>query len=372
MHRSSSRICFCFSALCVVAEQAVALTPAEVFSIASPSIVVVRALDKKLRDIASGSGVVIRSGLIATNCHVLNAGTHYLAGRIGRFNPATLVDADIDRDLCLLSASGIDSAAVMMGSATGLRVGAPVYAIGAPQGLELSLSDGLVSQLRGESQEPLIQTTAPISPGSSGGGLFDSSARLVGITTFFAKDGQNLNFAIPVEALQRLIEKTLHPNHVSREMPVAVPENGSVNKGRETNSASGFQREEDNWITYGRKEASLVGPMWHMVARAPHKRLYTRSSSIYMEPNSGSATATFWIEYDREQSEGNYTYRAQISLVEIKCRSRELALVSMTQYANPSANGPAVSSYYPSEKKFSPIAPGSLEEIEFNHLCTKQ
>jgi tetratricopeptide (TPR) repeat protein len=77
-------------------------------------------------------------------------------------------------------------------------VGEPVYAVGAPQGLELSLSEGIVSQLRG-GPPPLIQTTVAISGGSSGGGLFNAEAELVGITTFYLKDAQSLNFALPVE-----------------------------------------------------------------------------------------------------------------------------------------------------------------------------
>lgn len=70
--------------------------------------------------------------------------------------------------------------------------------MGAPRGLELSLSDGIVSQLRG-GPPPLIQTTAAISPGSSGGGLFDAEGRLVGFTTLYIQGGQSLNFAMPVE-----------------------------------------------------------------------------------------------------------------------------------------------------------------------------
>ena len=85
-----------------------------------------------------------------------------------------------------------------LGQNAGLKVGDPVYAVGAPQGLELSLSDGIVAQLRGE-PSPLIQTTAAISAGSSGGGLFDKEGLLVGLTTFYLEGGQSLNFAMPVE-----------------------------------------------------------------------------------------------------------------------------------------------------------------------------
>ncbi|MGH9440374.1 MAG: trypsin-like peptidase domain-containing protein, partial [Terriglobia bacterium] len=82
---------------------------------------------------------------------------------------------------------------------TTLAVGEKVYAIGAPEGLELTISEGLISGLRDFDKERVIQTSAAISPGSSGGGLFDAEGRLVGITTFYLKGGQSLNFALPAE-----------------------------------------------------------------------------------------------------------------------------------------------------------------------------
>jgi hypothetical protein len=71
-----------------------------------------------------------------------------------------------------------------------------VYTVGAPSGLDLTLGEGLVSSLRTHNGYRYIQTTAPISAGSSGGGLFDSSGNLIGITTFLIRDAQNLNFAV--------------------------------------------------------------------------------------------------------------------------------------------------------------------------------
>jgi len=65
----------------------------------------------------------------------------------------------------------------------------------------LTISEGLVSGVREADAQTWVQTTAPISPGSSGGGLFDTQGRLVGITTFLLKDKQNLNFAVPAESI---------------------------------------------------------------------------------------------------------------------------------------------------------------------------
>lgn len=190
--------------LLFIATAVQAKTAKEVFAIASKSIVIVKAFDEKLNLKATGSGVVVKNGEVATNCHVVQEGLYYAIGRGEDFNEATVLYADIERDLCLLISPEIQVPVARIGAAAKLKVGSQVYAIGAPQGLELSLSDGLVSQLRGDKAEPLIQTTAPISPGSSGGGLFDVEGRLVGITTLYSKEGQNLNFAVPVEWLGKL------------------------------------------------------------------------------------------------------------------------------------------------------------------------
>jgi hypothetical protein len=122
----------------------------------------------------------------------------FTVGRGKQATPATLKAGDPEMDLGLLTAPGLEAVPAPLGKTARLKVGDPVYAVGAPQGLELSLSEGIVSQLRG-GPPPIIQTTVAISQGSSGGGLFNAAGELVGITTFYLKEGQNLNFALPVE-----------------------------------------------------------------------------------------------------------------------------------------------------------------------------
>jgi len=178
--------------------QVYALTPGQVFDKVSDAVVVVKTLDAQGNLKTQGSGVLFPSGKIATNCHVVEEGASYLVGRSKQLVSATLYAEDGDKDICLLDAKGIEGKPAQLGKAASLKVGVPVYAVGAPMGLELSLSDGIVSQLRG-GPPPFIQTTAAISPGSSGGGLFDGEGRLVGLTTLYMEGGQSLNFAIPVE-----------------------------------------------------------------------------------------------------------------------------------------------------------------------------
>jgi hypothetical protein len=175
-----------------------ALTPDQVFEKVKDAIVVVKTFDSKGTLKGLGSGVIISSGKVATNYHVVEGGASYKVSRGKQIVDATLYAEDQDKDICILDAKGITGKPAQLGKATSLKVGVPVYAVGAPKGLELSISDGIIAQLRG-GPPPFIQTTAAVSQGSSGGGLFDGEGRLVGLITLYIEGGQNLNFAMPVE-----------------------------------------------------------------------------------------------------------------------------------------------------------------------------
>lgn len=186
----------------------------QVFEAVSRSVLSVHVFEASAtgqrRQVSSGSAVAYGHGRVVTNCHVLAPGIRTdgskqplvvelkeAGQRSGR--SARLVSADPQRDLCVLEAAGLEVPPVTLGTTRGLRVGQPVYAVGSPRGLELTLSGGLISGLRKTGAEPVIQTDAAVSPGSSGGGLFDDRGRLIGITTFNVVGGQSLNFALPVE-----------------------------------------------------------------------------------------------------------------------------------------------------------------------------
>jgi hypothetical protein len=188
--------------LLVQTRGALALSAEEVFEKVARSLVVIVAKEAENRSLTQGSGVIIRQGVVATNCHVVKSGTALQVKADKRTFQATLLFADVGRDLCLLHVDGLLAPPADLGTVNNLRPGARVYAVGAPRGLELTISEGLVSGLRELEESTIIQTSAPISPGSSGGGLFDSSGRLVGITTFMLAESQNINFALPVDWLK--------------------------------------------------------------------------------------------------------------------------------------------------------------------------
>jgi tetratricopeptide (TPR) repeat protein len=135
-----------------------------------------------------------------TNKHVIYGAVTYRVRKGEKAWPASLVRLDQAHDLCALKPeAGWTANPTPVRASSDVEVGERVYAIGAPEGLELTLSEGLVSALRHVDNRPIIQTSAPVSHGSSGGGLFDSQGRLIGVTAFSVKGGQNLNFALPTE-----------------------------------------------------------------------------------------------------------------------------------------------------------------------------
>jgi serine protease Do len=244
------------------------LTSEQLFSAASPSIARITAKNTSGNTVAIGSGVVIDSSHIITNCHVAQQGQQ-LSARVGRDTLNAIIDiADEEFDLCRLSVSQMDAPAATIGRVADLRTGQRVYAIGAPQGLDLTLSDGLVSALREFPEGTVIQTSAPVSPGSSGGGLFDANGKLVGIITFQHRFGQNLNFAVPVDWIGEMRTRgPSKPQTVAADITSSKPDDLREvllkNKWYCFNALSGFNGElaftRDGYVTYTRSNKAARG-----------------------------------------------------------------------------------------------------------------
>jgi Tfp pilus assembly protein PilF len=181
------------------------LSSVEIFQRVSPSVFVVEALGGNGESLDLGSGVAIAPNLLITNCHVVQNGSSLRISRASEKWAARLVEALPSRDLCGLRPARLDLEPVTVRSSSTLETGESVYAIGAPEGLELTFSQGVISALRATDGVHMVQTSAPTSPGSSGGGLFDGEGNLVGITTFQLKEGQSLNFAMPGEWVSDLL-----------------------------------------------------------------------------------------------------------------------------------------------------------------------
>lgn len=188
------------------ATSALAEDTAQVFERVRGAVVTIEARDERGEPESQGSGVVIAPEQVVTNCHVIDDADTLQATWLGKPLKASLLRRDAPRDLCLLGVPGLQASPAPLRLRAELRVGEAVYAVGNPLGMELSVSAGLVSALPATG-EPHIYTNTPLSPGSSGGGLFDASGRLVGITTAVFHYGQNFNLALPADWVRELPQR---------------------------------------------------------------------------------------------------------------------------------------------------------------------
>jgi hypothetical protein len=190
------------------------------------SVVVVVPLDKDNKPLGQGSGFIIATNRVVTNHHVLadatsaavsfaDGGTEVVKGFIAD-NPA--------RDITIVSVNTGTRAPLKLGDELSLKQGDEVYAIGAPRGLDLSITNGIVSGFRSIKDQFLLQTTAAIAPGSSGGPLFDRDGGVIGVTTSLLADSPGIYFSVGIGDVARIM-RSASPNV----LPIAsLPGSGKV------------------------------------------------------------------------------------------------------------------------------------------------
>ena len=177
---------------------------------ANGSVVSIVMSDKEGHPAAQGSGFLIsKDGRIVTNYHVIRSGASAVIKLPdGAFFAVDgLLSSDKDRDVAIIKAHGNNFRSLTLGDSDRLQIGEEVVAIGSPLSLESTVSNGIISGIRTVEEEggKFLQITVPISPGSSGGPLFNMAGKVVGITTSHLAGGENLNFAIPINALKPML-----------------------------------------------------------------------------------------------------------------------------------------------------------------------
>ena len=173
------------------------LSAEELFKLASPGVVLIEVYDDSGHQTGLGSGFVVsKDGSVVTNYHVIRGASRAIVKHSdGASSPVTGVLAyDRGRDVAVIKFSGAVSKVLQLESSDDLQIGQEVVAIGSPLGLQNTLTEGIVSGMR----QGLIQTSVPISPGSSGGPLLNMKGHVVGVAVASAIEGQNLNFAVPI------------------------------------------------------------------------------------------------------------------------------------------------------------------------------
>src|ERR1035438_3747689 len=194
---------------------------------ANGSVVSIVASDKDGHPLAQGSGFLIsKDGQVVTNYHVIRNGS----SAVVKFPDSTLFAVDgvlvthEDRDVTIIKVRGNGFKALTLGDSDRLRVGEEVVAIGNPLSLESTVSNGIVSAFRTDENEggKFVQITAPISPGSSGGPLFNMAGEVGGITTSHLVGGDNLNFAIPINDVKPMLLAGVSKTHSLPDEPDPV------------------------------------------------------------------------------------------------------------------------------------------------------
>jgi S1-C subfamily serine protease len=190
-----------------------------------PSVVGISAQSARKGQVGSGSGVLITpDGYILTNDHVVHGSKRLTATlRDGTSFDAELIGTDPATDLALIRAGGSPLPYAAMGDSSALRVGQLVIAIGNPFGFQSTVSTGVVSALGralrsadGRLIENIIQHTAPLNPGNSGGPLVDSRGRLVGVNTAIIAMAQGIGFSIPSDTAKWVVSQLLTHGRVRR------------------------------------------------------------------------------------------------------------------------------------------------------------
>ena len=184
------------------------LTAEEISNMCSSSVFYVEIYGFNGRPTSSGSGFFIsEDGLAITNFHVV-ANSSYLEimttdGKV--YNDIKIIDYDRENDLALIKVEGRNFNYLDWDSNFNVKQGQTVYAIGSPEGLSNTLSQGIISNpVRKVNGIDCIQISVPINHGSSGGALINEYGDVIGVTTSGLDTGGDLNFAVPVHWLENL------------------------------------------------------------------------------------------------------------------------------------------------------------------------
>jgi tetratricopeptide (TPR) repeat protein len=223
-----------------------ALSPVFIFAQASKTIyeknndavVTIHTYNKKNKALAQGSGFIVKSdGIIITNQHVIEEAKTIEVKTTGgkTIEVEKVIYEDSENDFAVLKIDAKNMPTVKLGDSDKITPGENVYVIGSPQGYENSISNGLLSAVRKWKSTKVLQISAPISHGSSGGPVFNENGEVIGIATLTQENAQNVNFAMPINIIK---------DYIDEDKPSASDKN--------TGMKSKYNRQAVYWFWQGR------------------------------------------------------------------------------------------------------------------------
>lgn len=191
-----------------------ALSPREIAANAQAAVLVIKALDADGDTAGVGTGFVVREdGAFVTNFHVVQhaASLHVetLDGRV--FRDVSVLAFDAPSDLAVLRVEGRGMRALPLGSDADAQVGDRVFVMGNPLGMTGTFTDGMVSARRPVNGVSMLQVSAAIAPGSSGGPVMNERGEVIGVATMFADGAAGLSLAVPARYVRPLLQARRPP-----------------------------------------------------------------------------------------------------------------------------------------------------------------
>ena len=277
---------------------------------ARDSIVVIKQAGRDGATEGIGTGFVVsRDGLIATCLHVIGeARPLRVSFADGETASVTEIHAwDRKLDLAVIRISKKELSALRLGDSDSLKQGAPIVAIGNPQGLNHSIVQGVVSAIRDFEFGPMIQLAIPIEPGNSGGPLLDMRGRVQGILNIKSLLTENLGFAIPINAIKSLLEK---PNTVPMEKWLAI---GTLNSALWQPIMGAQWRQRTGMITVEDSGRGFGGRALCLSKKEVPDLPYEVAVTVLLDDESGAAGLAFASD-EGDQHYGFYPSGGQLRL----------------------------------------------------------
>jgi S1-C subfamily serine protease len=204
-------------------------TPRQIAAAAHSALLMIHALSETGDTLGIGTGFVVSSdGLFVTNYHVIEEAQTLSVSLLdgGKYTQVSLVAADPASDLALMKVEARGLRPLRVGNDTRMEVGDKIYVMGNPLGMGGTFSDGMVSGKRPLEGVAMLQISAPISPGSSGGPVMNERGEVIGVATMMVMGGQNLNMAVPAHYLQPMMAMRAAPRPFSPAVLVSRPAAG--------------------------------------------------------------------------------------------------------------------------------------------------
>jgi trypsin-like peptidase/surface-adhesin protein E len=316
-----------------------------------PSVVVVTTYDGTGRPLTLASGFFVTENIVVTNFHVIEGSSDAAIKVVGesKLHRVTgVVAVSKERDLVLLQVSDVRGTPLAL-STTQPEIGEDVYAFGNPEALEGSISPGIVSSkgTRRIGGEDLIQVTAPISHGSSGGPVVNKRGEAIGVAESFLTAGQNLNFAVPSRYLTLLLSQ------VGSSTPIS-----SITSPRPVPAA--------NWILIG---SSTDVDMYYDAANVQKSRAETFLIRTKLEPRNDATLGRLSSTIEEPPLPAKVRYGYLMSYEEWDCGRSSYRTTRIEDYDSDGKrlrflDVPA------EEQAWSPVKPSSLSSPIFRKICS--